>query len=228
MKPLLKVMFVLALFFFSTFVVLKSTGVLSVERIRGWFEAAEQASPWAVGMVIGGLLFADLFVAVPTLTVMILGGYFLGAFYGATAAVVGILLAGLCGFGLSRVYGDRLLNYLIKDEEKRAEATEVFRAHGAGVILLSRAVPILPEVSACMAGMTGMPFGKFLILWLVSAVPYAAIATYAGSVSSLENPKPAILAAIGLSAFFWFGWMVFRKRTKAADAALAEEGSAAG
>jgi len=80
------------------------------------------------------------------------------------------------------------------------------------VILLSRGSPILPEVSACMAGMTRMPLGKFLVLWLASSVPYAVIAAYAGSISSLDNPQPAIFAAIGLMSVLWISWLVVRRR----------------
>lgn len=71
-----------------------------------------------------------------------------------------------------------------------------------------------------MAGMTRMSFLKFLGLWLISTVPYAIIASYAGSISTLEDPKPAIMAAIGLTGFFWLGWVVFRKFQKRSPALL--------
>ena len=122
------------------------------------------------------------------------------------------LLAGLTGYGLSRRYGNSLVNFLIRDEEKRNEAVDMFRTHGAVVILLSRAMPLLPEASACMAGMTRMPFVKFLLAWVVSTGPYAAIASYAGSVSTIENPLPAILAVIGLTGLFWLGGFVIKRR----------------
>ena len=56
-----------------------------------------------------------------------------------------------------------------------------------------------------------MPFYRFLPLWLLSSVPYALIATYAGSVSSIQDPKPAIFAAIGLTTFFFMAWMLFKR-----------------
>ena len=90
----------------------------------------------------------------------------------------------------------------------------MFQAHGAVVILLSRATPILPEVSACMAGITHMPFTRFLLFWLLSTVPYAIIATYAGSISTFENPTPAILAALGLTLVLWLAWFIFRRKQR--------------
>ena len=214
MKSIVKIMLVLALFFASTFIILKGTGVITVDKIELWLEAAKSSNHVYVAAIVMLLLFADLFVAVPTLTVMILAGYFLGPVAGAGAAVLGLLAAGVCGYGISWRYGDILMRFLVKEPGQREEARRTFQENGGVVILLARAVPILPEVSACMAGMTRMPLLKFLGLWLASSVPYASIAAYAGSISTLENPTPAILTMIGLTTFLWLGWYVFRRRTK--------------
>lgn len=214
MKPLIKVIVIIGLCFAATFVLIKATGVLSIEQIEGWLKAAKAGSPIYVGGIVTALLFADLFIAVPTLTITILAGYFLGLFYGIVATVSGFMLAGVAGYGLSRYFGDRILRFLVRDGEQRQEAKTTFEKHGFVMILLSRAVPILPEVTACMAGMTGMSFPKFLAAWSISSVPYATIAVYAGSVSSLDNPKPAILAAIAISSSLWVSWYLFHRYQK--------------
>jgi len=211
MKSLFKVMIVLALFFASTFLILKFSGLVTIEKIEYWLNWARNVDTFLVILLVISLLFADLFIAVPTLTVIILGGYFLGPLYGAIAAVTGLFLAGICGYFISIRYGYILVNFLIRDPEERNKASEIFLRHGAGVILLSRATPILPELSACMAGITRMRFSKFLLLWLISTVPYSVIAAYAGSVSTLENPQTAIFTAIGLTIFFWVSWLIFRR-----------------
>ncbi|MFT7561656.1 MAG: putative membrane protein YdjX (TVP38/TMEM64 family) [Flavobacteriales bacterium] len=186
----------------------------TIEKVEVWLNVAQSSSPvWVAGFVIA-LLFADLFIAVPTLTVIILSGFFLGHALGAISAIIGLFLAGVSGYGLSRRYGDLLVNFLIKEEHRRLEAQETFGRHGVAIILLSRIIPILPEVSACMAGMTRMPLLKFLLVWLGNVVPYAIIASYAGSISTLENPQPAIYTAIGLTAFLWLSWPVFNTRIK--------------
>src|SRR5699024_3352362 len=48
----------------------------------------------------------------------------------------------------------------------------------------SRAVPIFPEVSACVAGITKMQFVRLLLASALSSVPYAISASYGGSISS--------------------------------------------
>lgn len=214
MKPLLKILLIVASCFATTFLLIKFTGILTVGQIEGWLSHARELSLVYVGSIIALLLFADLFIAVPTLTVTILSGYFLGHIYGAAAALIGVLLAGICGYILSYYYGSSILGYLLKDESRRNEAISTFQKHGFVMILLSRAMPILPEVSACLSGMIRMPFSKFLMAWLISSVPYILIATYAGSVSSLDNPKPAIFTAIGISTFFWIAWFVYHRMNK--------------
>jgi len=37
---------------------------------------------------------------------------------------------------------------------------------------------------------------------------------WGGAASSLNDPKPAIFAAIGLTGVLWIGWRIFRKRAK--------------
>ncbi len=211
MKSLIKIILLIAVFFASTFLLIKLTGILSIEQIENWLTQAKELSPIYVAPIIVLLLFADLFIAVPTLTVIILSGFFLGHIYGAITALTGLMLAGVCGYTLSRYYGNAILHFLVRDKNKRNDAILAFQKHGFVMILLSRAMPILPEITACLSGMTRMPFNKFFMAWMISSVPYVLIATYAGSISSIDNPKPAIFTAIGLSVLLWISWFFYNR-----------------
>lgn len=209
MKTLIKLFLILVTVFASTFVIIKVTGVLTIDDIRAWLEAAKSVSPWIIGLVVAGLLFADLFIAVPTLTVCILSGYFLGFELGFLFNMLGVSAAGVTGHALSRSAGRGLLEKIVRSPEKLREMEDVFNRHGFVMILMSRALPILPEATACLSGFARMSIWKFFSAWALSSYPYVAIAAYAGSVSTLDDPKPAIYAAIGLSAFFWLMWAIF-------------------
>jgi len=211
MKSLIKLFLIIATVFASTFLIIKLTGVLTVDQVEGWLIQAKELSPIYVGSIVALLLFADLFIAIPTLTVTILSGYFLGHAYGAIAALSGTILAGVSGYAISRYYGNGIMTFLITDEKKRREAISAFDKAGFAMILLSRAIPILPEATACLAGMTKMKFWKFFLAWSVSTIPYVLIATYAGSISSVKDPKPAILAAILISSFLWIFWFLHHR-----------------
>lgn len=214
MKSLLKIMLSLALVFATTFVIAKSTGILTVENIRWLLSSAQSMSPWVIFGTVALLLFADLFVAIPTLTTIILAGFFLGSVFGALAALLGLFAAGIGGYVLGSIFGERILQWVIKKPEEIIDARRSFNQHGFITILLSRALPILPEVSACMAGITKMPFLRFFLAWSISTIPYAVIAAYAGSISTVDDPKPAIMTAIGLSTFFWAAWAFFQRAQK--------------
>jgi len=211
MKSLIRLFLIIAAVFASTFLVIKFTGILTVGQIETLLIQAKDLSPMYAGSIVVLLLFADLFIAIPTLTVIILAGYFLGNTYGAIAALIGTMLAGMSGYAINRYYGNGIIAFLIKDENKRREAIDAFDKSGFAMIILSRAIPILPEATACLAGMTNMKFWRFLLAWSISTVPYALIASSAGSVSSASNPKPAIFAAIIISSFLWIAWFLFHR-----------------
>tara|TARA_R110000772_G_scaffold61838_7_gene139137 strand:- start:953 stop:1621 length:669 start_codon:yes stop_codon:yes gene_type:complete len=212
MKTLLKVMLTIGALFASTFIIGRALGILTEDNVRSWLELASMLSAATVIAVVVGLLFIDLFIAVPTLTIIILGGYFLGFELGLLAAIVGSALAAFVGYAICHRWGDPALAKVVRDEQQRSEMREAFKAHGPGMILLARAAPILPEVTACMAGITRMPLTKFSLFWAIGTLPYVTIAAYAGSVSTLDNPMPAIYAALGLYAVMWMGWYINRRR----------------
>ncbi len=220
MKPLITVALVLATLFASTFLMVTTTGVLTVEGIEAGLKAASEVNAIYVVIGIVALLLADIFMAVPTLTIAILSGYFLGFGLGAFSSTLGMASAGVTGYALCRLYGPGLLKKIYPESHKREEMQSLFNQHGSTLLLICRAMPILPEVSCCMAGANRMPFVRFFACYMVSTLPYASIAAFAGSRSSLDSPQPAIYAAIGLALFFWTAWAVFIRRTRASEGRL--------
>ncbi len=216
MKPLLKVMLTLGLIFASTFILGRVLGILTVENVQFWLTEAQNIDPIWVLSVVVLLLFIDLFVAVPTPTITILAGFFLGFPLGAGAAFFGMMLAALSGYGLSRKWGDSVVRFLVKEDRAREEMIDAFQQSGPAMIMLSRAAPIVPEVTACMAGVTRMPVLRYFLFFALSTMPYVLVAAYAGSISSLESPQPAIYASLFLYAVLWIGWFLFRRSRKAA------------
>lgn len=214
MKPLLKIMLILGSIFAFTFIVGRLLGILTVENVRGWLELAANTDPfWVAGIVIF-LLFLDLFVAVPTLTITILAGYFLGFPFGAAAAFVGMFSAAAAGYTISRIWGEKPIGFLVKNVQQREHMIETFQRNGPVMIVLSRAAPIVTEVTACMAGATKMDFRRYLVFFLIGTLPYVLIATFAGSISSIESPQPAIFAVLFLYLVLWTGWYLFKRLSR--------------
>lgn len=214
MKPLIIFGSALAAVFAGGFLFILLIGGFGPEDVRSFLRNQSDLKPMWAFVTFAVILCADLFMAVPTLTVCILGGHFLGGILGGLSASTGMLAAGSLGYGISRRYGTRMLARLCKDPVKLRETQELFANRGPLMLLLCRAVPILPEVSCCMAGATGMPLNRFLIYYGLATVPYAFIGAYAGAHSSFDNPTPAIVAAVGLSLILWLAWFGVRRNAR--------------
>lgn len=214
MRPLLKIMAALMLVFLAIFLAGQLFGILTVDKVRGLLEAAQQVDPAYIFGAIVVLLLLDIILSVPTLATTLLAGFFLGFPLGAAAAFTGLTLAMLVGYGLSRQYGHGVIGVILKDETERAQMAEAFTRNGPAMIMLARAAPMAPEVTACMAGVTRMPLLRYLTFFALGTVPYVGIAAYAGSVSTLDDPQPAIFTALGLYAILWAGWFLYQRREK--------------
>ena len=214
MKLLIKSILILATIFTATLLIIKFSGVLTVEDIKEIFQTLKSQPSYVLGFLIVLLLFIDLFIAVPTMTIIILAGYFIGFELAVLYTSIGLLSASLTGYFLSRKYGMKVLDKLTNDEKQKLEMQELFNRHGVLVLVLSRAVPMLPEISSCLAGTCNMSLRRFLFAWFLGTIPYLSVIAYAGSISNLDNPMPAIYAAIGITVLFWFLWLIFMKRNK--------------
>ena len=80
------------------------------------------------------------------------------------------------------------------------------------VLFVCQALPILPELSCTLAGISRMRFSRFFFGYAVGVVPFAFIVAYAGSISSPSNPGPAIYTAIGVSVALLLLWTLVRCR----------------
>lgn len=214
MHPLLKIILCLLIFFSLTFFLAKTTGLLSLQQIEIWFEQAQNLPFFYIGALVTVLLCADIFITVPTLSITILAGYFLGFFWGVVFSLLGMILAGGVGYFLSRKYGHKVLNMILKEEGKKQQLIKSFGQYGFRMILFSRGAPMLPEITACLSGVTKMPPARFFTAWMISSVPYSIIATYSGTISTIDDPAPAIFTAVLITCGMWFGWYKFARGQK--------------
>lgn len=213
MKLLAKMAITLALIFASTFFMIKMSGILTIDDINQGFESLRSGPAYIIGVVVAALLFADLFIAIPDMTVILLAGYALGFPTALAFSLAGVFLAAITGYTLSRILGDRVLRKIEPDEKSRQQTYALFQRHGIWVLILSRATPLLPEVSACLAGACKMPLHRFLLGWSLGTVPYLIVVTYSGSISDVDKLSPAIFTAITVTGMLWAAWVVVLRKT---------------
>lgn len=155
---------------------------------------------WAAGV---GLLVADLFIPAPSTVVMSALGLIYGWFLGGIIASAGSLLAALAGYGLSHALGERGARLLL-GEHDLARGKAIF-AGGAGgaIIAATRALPLLAEVAACLAGLAGMRFGRFALAAACGCLPLGFIFAAVGALGK-DQPTWGIALSVAIPLALWF------------------------
>lgn len=154
---------------------------------------------WLMGLA---LLSADLLLPLPATLIMSALGYIYGPAVGGLVAAGGSFLAGMLGYWLCRLLGEKAALKILgqKDFEK---GKRLSKKVGGWVIVLSRWLPVFPEVVSCMAGLVRMPAINFHLALAAGSVPmgfaYAAI-----GYSGIESPIFAIALSAGLPPVIWW------------------------
>lgn len=170
---------------------------------RGWMAGGGREWGWLVGI---GLLTADLILPVPGTLVMSALGYVYGPFMGGLLAGIGSILAGLTGYGLGRLVGvGRARRFLGEKDFERGK--ELFVHRGGWMVAMSRAIPILPEVISCVAGLMAMPFRRYLIALACGSIPMGFLFAMIGA-TGVDHPEVAIGLSIAIPGLLW---MISRK-----------------
>ena len=216
MRELIKIAIILALIFASTAIVIKASGVVTEASVMAFVDAARAIHPaWLVAAVVV-ILLIDLWIAVPTMTTILLAGHVLGPLLGALAAILGLMALGITGYAMGRRLGRPLLARLYKDPTKLLAIEAAFHRNAVLTLFACQALPILPELSATMAGVSRMNFARFVGAYAVGVVPFAIVVAWAGSVSTLTDPTPAIYTAIGTTVSLLLVWRLLTRRNKLA------------
>ena len=134
---------------------------------------AEHRGAWWISPAIAGLLAGDIFLPVPSSILSTASGVLLGFLGGAATNVVGMTLGCSLGYRAGRVAANKA------DDQM----TGLWTRYGEWTLILTRAVPVLAEAAVFFAGMTGMPFRRFMLLTTLAnagiGTLYAAVGAYA-------------------------------------------------
>jgi uncharacterized membrane protein YdjX (TVP38/TMEM64 family) len=125
---------------------------------------------WAVGIA---LIWADLVLPVPQTAVIAALGIIYGTVFGGLLGSVALISSGILGYALMRTSARRFVDRLV-GRQFRNKTESLFDRSGAWAIVLSRSLPYsIPEAIVFLAGLAGMPLGKFTMALTVGSVPTA-------------------------------------------------------
>ena len=168
--------------------------------LEGSVKWLESAGPWAWAAGIS-LLAGDLLLPVPSTIVISALGFIYGVLWGGVIAAVGLMVAGLCGYGVGRLFGEGVARRWLGDRDYE-KGKLLFAAGGGWVVALSRALPILPEVISCTAGLVRMSFKRFVVSLACGSVPMGFLFAAIGQ-TGREAPVWAIGLSLLVPAVLW-------------------------
>jgi len=208
MKKLVAVFFGLCLLILLTFALFGDTfdALFSSAESR---ELLREHRAWA-GPIGAGLLIADLLLPIPTTIIIGAMGAVMGTVAGAIWGWIGLTLAGLTGYGLARLGGQRWADRLAPPEEQK-RTRHMFDTWGGLAVVLSRMLPILPEAISVLAGLYRMHASRFILAVSLGSIPPALAFAWIGG-RAAEHPGPALWGLVALTGLAWIGFLGMQRR----------------
>jgi uncharacterized membrane protein YdjX (TVP38/TMEM64 family) len=155
-----------------------------------------------MGLGVGfGLLLADLVLPIPATAVMSALGFIYGPPLGGFVGSAGSILAGALGYGLCRSAGPRAARLLL-GEQGLEQGRRLASGTGPWLVVLSRWLPVFPEVVACMAGLTRMPAPAFLMALACGSIPLSFAFAALGH-AGLDRPGLALALSALAPPILW-------------------------
>lgn len=191
------------------------------EDLAGFLAPAAESGGYPGGarwmwLLAIGLLIADIFIPVPTTSIIAALGIVYGPVAGAGVAVVGTLLAAVAGYGLGRGLGRPIAARFVGESLPRGE--RLFARHGGWIVAASRWAPVLPEVISVVAGVSRMRFAAFVAAAFCGVVPLCAVFALVGHLGADRPVLTLVLSALA-PLLLWrvAARLGFARETEAAD-----------
>jgi uncharacterized membrane protein YdjX (TVP38/TMEM64 family) len=171
--------------------------IFSREGAVTWLEGYGSWA-WAAGMV---LLMLDIVLPLPSTVIVSALGYVYGTVWGGLIAAAGSFLSASVAYGVCRGMGRRA-GVWIAGEKGLEEGEALFRSAGGWIVVLSRWLPLLPEVVSCMAGMSRMPARTFFPAVACGTIPMGFTFAAVGRLGQ-EQPVAAVVMSILIPVLLW-------------------------
>jgi uncharacterized membrane protein YdjX (TVP38/TMEM64 family) len=147
------------------------------------------------------LLMSDLVLPIPATAVMTALGFIYGPVAGGLIATLGSFLSGALAYLLCRRFG-RPAAVRVLGAQELVEGERLFARVGGWLVVLSRWLPIFPEVIACMAGLSRMPPLPFFAALACGSAPLGFVFAAIGH-AGVDHPVLAITLSAGLPPLLW-------------------------
>lgn len=183
------------------------------QAVEGWvgrFIAATHQQPVITGLVLALLLVSDILLPVPSSVVSTAAGYLLGFWGGLAASFFGMSLGSLLGYWLGK-RACRGVAVRIVGKEELERFRLLTERWGAWGVVVARPIPVLAEVSAFAAGISGMNPSSYLLLTGLANLGISAVYAATGAFAASTD---AFLWAFGASVLLPGLGMMYVRRVR--------------
>jgi len=185
--------------------------VLFGARVDAWtvglIEGPRQ-HPAIVSLLLGGLLGSDILLPVPSSIVSTACGIFLGWFVGTLVSWVGMVVSCCLGYLLAFRLGRPFVSRMVGGRSM-SHFEHLQKHYGDWVVILSRPIPVVAEISVLVAGLGRMPFWRFFWLSTLSNLGISMVYAGIGAFSvNLNAFLPAIAGSVLIpgAGMLWVWW----------------------
>lgn len=180
--------------------------------------------------IAGLIMLEDFGIPVPGETILVLGAIYAGAgrlniILVALLGFVGAVAGDNIGYLIGRFGGRRLVEkfgrYVLLTPERIGKAESFFTRYGGGIIVVARFIEGLRQANGIIAGLTGMPWARFLTYNALGAALWVGIWVTLGVMAGehIDTLYPLVLRyetyltiAVGIGILALIACAVLRRR----------------
>lgn len=153
-------------------------------QLEAWSErrVAGVGAVWYVGLLVVGLLAADVVLPVPSSMLSTTAGVLMGFWGGLAASFVGMSFGCVVGYALGRAGGSPQTGVVDLQHAERLE--ELTGRFGSWALAVCRPVPVLAEASVVIAGAGRMAIPRFLSITCLSNLGISAVYAFVGATAA--------------------------------------------
>ncbi len=157
---------------------------------------------WTYAVLSATFLASDIFLPIPSSPIMILNGRMLGLTFGSVVSLIGGVTSSLIGFQIGR--GSKVIVQRWFNHEDIKKSNELISKWGNSAIVISRALPILAEAVAIVAGSGSMTIKRFFVFSVTGQLLISLTYAFIGTVKMGVNSSIlTILVIFGLISISW-------------------------
>lgn len=169
-------------------------------RAERWIHARldDSVSSAQAFAFVTGVLATDVFLPVPSSAVSTFGGQRLGIVRGILASWTGMTFGAIAAFSIARRWGKPLAERVAGPQEY-LRMERLAEHHGARLIVLTRALPVLAEAAVLVLGATRLGWRSFLPAAMLSNLGLSAVYATFGALSREAGVElTALIASIAI------------------------------